>query len=92
MFRYVFRIKPDERFYRFNGAKHETTSSWTSPYFWCIDPTHWLVTVKSPIWADNDHVYKHKLFYSNDVNRFVGLSEVVWAPGGISVTNAGLVL
>ncbi|CAF0706838.1 unnamed protein product [Brachionus calyciflorus] len=74
---YVFRIKPEERFYRFNGVKQETSTSWTSPYFWCIDPTHWLVTVKSPIWADNDHIYKNKIFYSPDQNRFVGLSEIV---------------
>lgn len=76
-FRYVFRIKPEESFYRFNGVKQEEATSWTPPYFWCVDPSHWMVTVKAPIWADNDFQYKNKLFFSNDVNRFVGLAELV---------------
>ena len=60
--RHVYRIKPDERFFKFTGAKIESGTTWTSPYFWCEDPTNWLVTAMSPIWADNDFEYKNKLF------------------------------
>lgn len=74
---YVFRVKPDEYFIKFTGAKHDEGTSWTAPYFWCPDPSNWLVTVKSPIWATNDFVYKNKIFYSREALRFVGLSEVV---------------
>ncbi|RNA19961.1 G-coupled receptor -like protein, partial [Brachionus plicatilis] len=74
---YVFRIKPEESFHRFNGVKQEEAATWTSPYFWCVDPSHWMVAVKAPIWADNDFQYKNKHFYSNDVHRFIGLTELV---------------
>ncbi len=61
-FRYVFRIKPDEKYYKFSGAKYEEGTSWSSPYFWCIDPVNWLVTAMSPIWATNDREYKNRIF------------------------------
>ena len=74
---YVFRIKPEESYVKFNGAKFENGVSWTAPYFWCPDPTNWLVTVRSPIWATNDFHYKNRIYESKDPFRFVGLSEVV---------------
>lgn len=74
---YVFRIKPEERYYKFFGAKYEGGTSWSAPYFWCVDPTNWLVTAKAPIWATNDHEYRNKLLINKNHNRFVGLSEVV---------------
>jgi hypothetical protein len=73
----VFRIKPDESYYKFVGAKYEDGVSWSSPYFWCVDPTNWMATAMSPIWASNDYEYKNKLFVSTEPYRFVGLSEVV---------------
>lgn len=73
----MFRIKPEERYYKFTGAKFETGTTWTSPYFWCVDPTNWMVTAKAPIWATNDMQYRNRIFFSKDVLRFVGLSEVV---------------
>lgn len=77
LIRYVFRIKPEERYYKFTGAKYETGTTWTAPYFWCVDPTNWLVTAKAPIWATNDFQYRNKIFFSRQSFRFVGLSEVV---------------
>ena len=75
---YVFRIKPEERFYKFTGPKFEQGTTWSQPYFWCVDPTNWMATVMHPIWATNDFEYRNKIFESNDHLRFVGLSEVVF--------------
>jgi hypothetical protein len=66
---YVFRIKPEESFVKFRGAKHEDGVTWTSPYFWCPDASHWLVTAKSPIWATNDFHYKNRIFESKEPFR-----------------------
>lgn len=74
---YVYRIKPGDSHYRFTGAKYQGGTKWSSPYFWCVDPTNWLVTAMSPIWASNDFEYKNKLFFNDQPLRFVGLSEVV---------------
>ena len=61
----MYRIKPEERYYKFTAAKHEEESTWSTPYFWCPDPTNWLVASMSPIWATNDKEYKNKMFTSN---------------------------
>jgi hypothetical protein len=66
---YVFRMRPDESFVKFTGSKHQDGTTWTSPYFWCPDPTHWLVTAKSPIWASNDFHYKNRIFESKETFR-----------------------
>ena len=68
-FSFTFRMKPDESNHKFVGAKFEKGVSWTQPYFWCTDPTHWLVTAKSPIWATNDFHYKNRLFESKEPYR-----------------------
>ena len=76
-FSYVFRLKPDYYYHKFVGAKYEGGTTNTPPYYWCFDPTTWLSTVMTPIWATNDYDYKNKVFLSHDHQRFVGLSEVV---------------
>ena len=63
--RYVYRIKPDERYYKFTGAKLEAGTTWTSPYLWCVDASNWLVAAITPIWATNDFEYKNVLFESH---------------------------
>ena len=73
----MFRLKPEDFFYKFTGAKYETGTEWTSPYFWCVDPSSWLVTAMAPVWATNDHQYKNSLFRSVEPLRFVALSQVV---------------
>jgi len=62
------------------GPKYESGGNnimWTPPYFWCPDPTNWLVTAMTPIWASNDFEYTNKLFHNFERYRFVGISEVV---------------
>lgn len=73
----MFRIKPDEKYYKFSGPKYEEGTMWSSPYFWCPDPTNWMVTAMTPIWATNDREYKNKLFATDSPLRYVGLSEIV---------------
>lgn len=65
----MFRIKPEEKYYKFTGAKYETGTTWTPPYFWCVDPSNWLVTAMAPIWATNDFQYRNKIFFSKEAFR-----------------------
>ena len=73
----MYRIKPEEQYYKFDGPEMREESTWSTPYFWCPDPTNWLVASMSPIYAKNHKEYKNRLFRSDEDTRFVGLSEVV---------------
>lgn len=62
-------MKPEERYYKFIGAKSEAGTTASPPYYWCFDPTNWLAAVMTPIWATNDYDYKNKVFLSYDHQR-----------------------
>lgn len=66
---YVYRIKPEEQYYKFDGPEMKEESTWSTPYFWCPDPTNWLVASMSPIWAKNHKEYTNRLFRSDEETR-----------------------